>query len=343
MLKFITYSILLLVLTFCGCGNEKQSPIDNEKHHYSVEKKIEFTGFVSPTKGNDQPSEEPFSRVLSVAASDSTGNVYLLDADYKEIFVFDSLGNFLHKIRGGYGRGPGEFEFPREIAVDDHEKVYAYDYNLRRITVFKPTGEVLTTMPANISSKSIFVSGNEIWFSLLASRKNKVASKGPIEGSLKYDIPVTERDLAFNASGSVAKLGIDSKNQLIVASLIPGIWYKKVQDEFIMFGEDLLPEKEAVLSKDNIPVGPGATMGVGGLFEDKIGIVWREMNLVNGLPELGLFRLEIFEETGKHIETIELPMKWANDVFFDQNNNIYFAVDDPVPSVEKYTVTKSKN
>lgn len=342
MSKIITYPTLLLVLAFYGCGNEKKTPVQNEKHHYSVEKTKVFSEFTRQNEESGQQSEEPFARVLSVAASDSTGNVYLLDADYKEIFVFDSLGNYLNSIRGGYGRGPGEFEFPREVAVDDHEKVYAYDYSLRRVTVFNTFGEVLNTITSNISSKSIFVSGNEIWFSVLHSKRHKAASKGLTEDAFTFYIPVTDRDLEFEPGGNVANLGVDSKNQLIVASLIPGIWYKKVEDEFTMFGKDLIPDKKPVVNKDNISVGPGGTMGVGGLFEDKIGIVWREINLVNDLPELGLFRLEIFKETGEHIETIELPMKWANDVYFDQDNNIYFAVDDPIPSVEKFTVTESK-
>ncbi|MTI88418.1 MAG: 6-bladed beta-propeller [Balneolaceae bacterium] len=334
---------LFLVLVFGGCLNYNKTPDQTNDLKYEVEKIKVFKGFKSENEETGEPVEEPFARIISVAVSDSTQNVYILDSDYKEVFVFEEAGEYLHSIKGGYGRGPGEFLFPREVFIDENEGVYVYDYTLRRVSLFSSSGELLNTLSTNVPSKSMLVSKNDIWFSILVSKKNQVVRRSLTEDSLQYYIQVNKRDLAFSPNGSNVRLGIGNNGQLVIASLIPGIWYKKVNDTFVQSGQDLLVEEEAEFTNDNIPVTPGVSMGIGGLFGNRIGIVWRELNVVDGSAKAGSFRLEIFEETGEHIETVELPVKWANDVFFDENNNIYFAVSDPVPSVEKYTVIELSN
>ena len=64
--------------------------------------------------------------MLQAAAFDAAGNLYLLDVDARTIVVVDSTGGFLRTI-GQSGNGPGEFDFPRDLAILPDGRVVVTD------------------------------------------------------------------------------------------------------------------------------------------------------------------------------------------------------------------------
>jgi sugar lactone lactonase YvrE len=72
---------------------------------------------------------------------DSTGNMYILDSGNQRIQKLDVQGKFIQSI-GRKGQGPGEFEFPYSLDVDDQDAIYAYDFNNRKIQVFTSEGKI---------------------------------------------------------------------------------------------------------------------------------------------------------------------------------------------------------
>ena len=73
----------------------------------------------------DGPEWEQFGRIGDVAF-DGAGNVYLLDGDALTVVVVDRAGSLVRTI-GQPGNGPGEFDFPRGLAVLDDGRVVVGD------------------------------------------------------------------------------------------------------------------------------------------------------------------------------------------------------------------------
>jgi hypothetical protein len=67
-------------------------------------------------------------------ANDISGNIFVLDPEWRSIFKFDSKGNYIKKI-GRKGQGPGEFMNPYCFSVTD-KHVIVSDTNSRQIKIF---------------------------------------------------------------------------------------------------------------------------------------------------------------------------------------------------------------
>jgi DNA-binding beta-propeller fold protein YncE len=75
-----------------------------------------------------------FSRPKGVAA-DSDGNIYVVDALFDNIQIFDKQGRLLMAF-GNHGRGYGDFWLPTGIFIDDHDVIYVSDSSNRRVQIF---------------------------------------------------------------------------------------------------------------------------------------------------------------------------------------------------------------
>ena len=73
----------------------------------------------------DAPEWQHFG-MLQAAAFDAAGNLYILDVDARTIVVVDPTGGFMRTI-GQSGNGPGEFDFPRNLAILPDGRVVVTD------------------------------------------------------------------------------------------------------------------------------------------------------------------------------------------------------------------------
>ncbi len=71
------------------------------------------------------PEWQYFGRIID-AAFDGAGNLYLLDIDALTVVVVDPAGD-LERTIGQSGNGPGEFDFPRHLAVMKDGRVVVSD------------------------------------------------------------------------------------------------------------------------------------------------------------------------------------------------------------------------
>ena len=76
-------------------------------------------------------------------ALDALGVIYVGDfTGY--ISKFDSNGEFLGRLGGGQGSGPGQFQAAvHDVEADAHGNVYASDFKLARIFKFDPAGQLV--------------------------------------------------------------------------------------------------------------------------------------------------------------------------------------------------------
>ena len=76
-----------------------------------------------------------FARPKGIA-TDSFGNIYVVDALFHSVQIFASDGSFLYNF-GGQGTEDGSFWLPNGIYIDDDDKIYVADSYNSRIQTFK--------------------------------------------------------------------------------------------------------------------------------------------------------------------------------------------------------------
>jgi DNA-binding beta-propeller fold protein YncE len=69
-------------------------------------------------------------------ATDSHGHIYVADALFHVVQVFDRSGRFLYSF-GKQGQGPGEFWMPAGIYIDSQDQIYVADSYNSRIQIFQ--------------------------------------------------------------------------------------------------------------------------------------------------------------------------------------------------------------
>lgn len=107
--------------------------------------KLDPTGNVLLVLGRINTAAEAnwlFNRPADVAFA-KNGDVYVADGyGNSRIVKFDRNGNFL-KAWGKYGTGPGEFNLPHSVAVDEEGRVYVGDRENQRIQIFDAEGNFI--------------------------------------------------------------------------------------------------------------------------------------------------------------------------------------------------------
>ena len=76
-----------------------------------------------------------FARPKGIAI-DSEGHIYVADALFDVIQVFDRGGGLLLSF-GGSGSGIGTFSLPAGLAIDSRDRLYVVDSANRRVQVFQ--------------------------------------------------------------------------------------------------------------------------------------------------------------------------------------------------------------
>lgn len=97
--------------------------------------------------GGADEGPEAFARIFpSGIEVDGAGNIYVLDAGEVVLHVFDAKGGHVRSV-GRRGGGPGELQFPSDLAVSEDGVAGIYDFGKQGIVRFGPGGEVLPEMP----------------------------------------------------------------------------------------------------------------------------------------------------------------------------------------------------
>jgi DNA-binding beta-propeller fold protein YncE len=80
------------------------------------------------------------NRPTGIAWSPATGEIWVVETNAHRIAVLDASGKLLRTI-GQRGTGPGEFNFPTSIWIDNSGKVYVVDAMNFRIQMFTKEGQ----------------------------------------------------------------------------------------------------------------------------------------------------------------------------------------------------------
>ena len=83
---------------------------------------------------------------ISRIAVGREGNIYALDIRKNQVFRFDRTGEYIDKF-GGKGQGPGEFERPAYILIDNRQNIFVSEN--RKIQIFNNQGKYLDRISFN--------------------------------------------------------------------------------------------------------------------------------------------------------------------------------------------------
>lgn len=184
MKKLITILVIFLLLS---CGKKESTYtvetidgvnfVNNLAPKWGGESKIEleFVRKIGTLDGDDENFLFYFPRDI---ARDSKGNYYILDGGNYRIQVFDANLNFIRSI-GRQGQGPGEFEYPNRLFINDNDVLQISDGRNLRVEYFDSDGNLIKSVPvSNLSTSSHFSFDGDI---VIRGLKQKKEYANPME------------------------------------------------------------------------------------------------------------------------------------------------------------------
>ena len=148
-------------------------------------------------------------------AFDRDGNIYVTDGEgNSRVLKFDKYGNFLLGW-GMKGSGPGQFDIPHSIAVDD-DVVYVGDRENRRIQLFDLSGRFLREWKLG-HPFGLFITGDHFIYmcDAIAGRILKIDREGKAVGVLNGPEPGKGRHFDPH------QIALDKDKSIFVAEVMP--------------------------------------------------------------------------------------------------------------------------
>lgn len=143
--------------------------------------------------GSEADPQKLFNLVVDIDC-DNAGNIYVVDADNFRIQVFDQSGRYIRTV-GRRGQGPGEFQGPRSICLDEAAGRIAIIERGGIIRIFGLDGKFEESILVS-GLRKLFSSGKGRFLALLIKGDDKKAaysnilcrvdSMGQISGIMEY-------------------------------------------------------------------------------------------------------------------------------------------------------------
>ncbi|MGH7500286.1 MAG: hypothetical protein ACREL7_00875 [Longimicrobiales bacterium] len=175
-----------------------------------------------------------------VQASDST--VYVLDRSWYKIVAFQPDGQLKDVILGGYGEGPGEMRLPVHIGLMDNGDLVVLDYELQRLSFFRPNGGFLAMARIDVPGPMrLLPAGTEIWVTRALTPGSESPRAIAVDRGgrhVREAPPLSESEIPF---GSPVNLALTSDGGLILPHMGPGLWDVWRDDEISVRGVYLFP------------------------------------------------------------------------------------------------------
>ena len=131
---------------------------------------IEFELEEDLSIGNDEDENYLFYHAGQVEV-DEQGNIYVIDTRNYRVQVFDDHGKYRMTI-GRDGQGPGEFEIPVRIRINENTRnIYVQD-QAYTIEIFDDKGEHIDALHLSDSLKEFWLFSDDNFIAIVSKRKN---------------------------------------------------------------------------------------------------------------------------------------------------------------------------
>ncbi len=167
-MRFTGLAVAVLALSF-GCGTASEDPAVDGEWAGSVTTEGNVTTVVNESGSvwggaatvveelsiGVDAGEDPYMFGAASGLWMTDDAIYVADSRAPAVRVFDHQGRYLRDI-GRVGQGPGEFERPFMVAVDDTGRVFVKEMGNTRVLVYTTEGEYIDTWayPSTVRSGS---------------------------------------------------------------------------------------------------------------------------------------------------------------------------------------------
>ncbi len=166
--KYYIAALAIVVVGLLSCKGNKHSETDTNISFENCQtiklnpeggRKIELTAIakeinVIPLETTD---EAVISYISKIEYDD--GLYFVQDENSKQVFVFDSLGNYRNKI-WRQGRGPGEVLYPNNFALSKADKTVWVTDNAETVKKYSYSGEYQGSIPWGIFVDDFYINDN---------------------------------------------------------------------------------------------------------------------------------------------------------------------------------------
>ena len=287
------------------------------------------------------PAGGPLLAQIAEAVESPDEAVYVLDAGFKKIAVFNKDGSVRRVILGGHGQGPREFLHPTSLTLDPRGRLAVFDYSQNRVTVFDTAGALLTTITTR-RARDILLFNDTIWGAYMPGATHHLWSV-PLsgEGNAVDRIPLDDHHKNFSPTGVISLLGRDLRNRPLVAHQRPGLLFSLGPGgRFEQLGTEILPGARHIVYQD-ILVPPGATWGIGQLASGEYALLYETRQLTDS-DLVSEYYLAVLDSTGMLRAQLDLGAAGAQVTSFSSSwdgRYLYMTRYEPFPQVVKYTIS----
>ena len=286
-----------------------------------------------------------------MAVNGPNGRLYVLDPPARRIIVYGRDGAPLGAM-GAFGEGPGEMARPLGIDVDELGRVAVVDIQLRRVTVYDPSGNTLSS--GSIAKNGAAIVLHDTVADVLtdfSSSSQGTTLRVQLSGSLLSELVVpTARDKEFARGGVIGWLsrGFDP-GQSIYFSGAPGrfVLIDREGRASRPIGTELFPEAgfKQLDEGGKVPLSytTAATMSGGPLSDRQAVFVayYSNLSVIDKVPATPVmdWGIAILSASGEFVGKGVVPAEWgpAMGVTPGPNNTLYFVSLEPEPHIKQIT------
>jgi len=163
--------LIIIIINFLYCQSEVEDKLRwsgeievingikvIKNSNKSLYGKIDFELREDLSLGDEGNEDYLFHRIKDIAV-DKSGNIYIVDSSNCRVQKFNQNGKYIKTI-GRFGQGPGEFQHPFEVEIDDRTgNVFVKD-GFNKIIIFDKNGRYQKTI-YSLTAISNFVLGRD--------------------------------------------------------------------------------------------------------------------------------------------------------------------------------------
>ena len=179
MVKLSCKIILLLIIFNQIC----LSQINNIEKEMKSGKKIFLKSTLSLGAWSGDEHKTFFK--INDIKTDKDGNIYVLDSGNYRIQKFSREGEYIATI-GQKGQGPGEFENPISMFIDEKDTLYVMDQSLLKITWFDPKGHYVSSIRLTSQNPFDFVVDSHNQIVVLEANEENILNVYDKNGSVLF-------------------------------------------------------------------------------------------------------------------------------------------------------------
>ena len=170
------------------------------------------------------------------------GAVYVLDADFRKIVVFNRDGSLRRVILGGYGQGPGEFVRPVDLTLTSRGQVAVIDQSLGRLTIFDTSGTLVRSKALAVPYPYKVVATGDRFYIMRWYRpgQDAIAVFDTLGERQPSGFKPDKADYDLADGGEPGQLALSNDGKVQFAHPAPGRWTSVATGTTM--GEPLVPE-----------------------------------------------------------------------------------------------------